>query len=98
MLAVTGWRIGFLVAPRPLAIELNKIHYHLMACPSTPAQMGVLAGLESSAGTRRMVREFRARRDLVVQLLGRIPGLSLVTPGGAFYAFPGSLGPARART
>ncbi len=88
MLATTGWRIGFLVAPRPLAIELNKIHYHIMACPSTPAQMGVLAGLASTAGTRRMVREFRARRDLVVRLLGKIPGMSLVSPGGAFYAFP----------
>lgn len=88
MLATTGWRIGFLVAPRALAVELNKIHYHIMACPSTPAQAAVLVGLGSNAPTRRMVREFRARRDLVVRLLSKIPGLSLVSPGGAFYAFP----------
>ncbi|MGP8078439.1 MAG: pyridoxal phosphate-dependent aminotransferase [Thermoplasmata archaeon] len=88
MLAMTGWRIGFLVAPRPLAVELNKMHYHLMACPSTPVQVAVLAGLESDGATRAMVREFRARRELVIRLLGRIPGMSLVPPSGAFYAFP----------
>ena len=48
----------------------------------------MLAGLKSSSATRRMVREFRSRRDLVVRLLSKIPGLSLVTPEGAFYAFP----------
>jgi len=87
-LAMTGWRIGFLVAPRPLAIELNKMHYHIMACPSTPAQAAVLVGLESDAATRKMVAEFRARRELVIKLLGKIPGFSLVPPSGAFYAFP----------
>ena len=87
-LAVTGWRIGFLVAPRSLAVELNKIHYHIMACPPTPTQVAVLAGLESDTATRRMVAEFRARRDLVVKLLGKIPGMSLAPPAGAFYAFP----------
>ena len=87
-LAMTGWRIGFLVAPRSLAIELNKIHYHIMACPPTPTQLAVLVGLESDAATRRMVAEFRARRALVVRLLAAVPGLSLVPPSGAFYAFP----------
>ena len=87
-LAMTGWRIGFLVAPRNLAVELNKLHYHIMACPPTPAQVAVLVGLASDGATRAMVKEFRARRDIVVRLLGRIPGLSLVPPMGAFYAFP----------
>ncbi len=87
-LAMTGWRIGFLVASRPLAVELNKMHYHLLACPPTPTQIAVLAGLESDAATRKMVAEFRARRALVVKLLSRIPGVSLVPPAGAFYAFP----------
>ncbi|MGB6500804.1 MAG: aminotransferase class I/II-fold pyridoxal phosphate-dependent enzyme [Thermoplasmata archaeon] len=87
-LAMTGWRIGFLVAPRPLAVELNKMHYHLMACPPTPAQLAVLVGLESNGATRKMVAEFRARREIVVRLLSKIPGLSVVPPSGAFYAFP----------
>ncbi|MCI4321168.1 MAG: aminotransferase class I/II-fold pyridoxal phosphate-dependent enzyme [Thermoplasmata archaeon] len=88
-LAMTGWRIGFLVAPRALAVEINKLHYHLMACPSTPAQAAVLAGLEhGGAETRAMVAEFRVRRGLISRALAKIPGVSLVPPAGAFYTFP----------
>ncbi len=88
-LAMTGWRLGFLVAPRPLAIELNKMHYHIVACPSTPAQAAVLEGLSSErSALARMVREFRVRRDLVVRRLRAMPGVSVVPPEGAFYAFP----------
>jgi aspartate aminotransferase len=87
--AMTGWRLGFLVAPRPLAVALNKIHYHIIACPSTPAQVAVLAGMDGGSSTLKgMVREFRARRDIVTKLLGEMPGVSLVPPEGAFYAFP----------
>ena len=86
---MTGWRIGFLVAPRALAPELNKVHYHIMACPPTPTQLAVLAALTNGdAATRAMVREFRARRTLVTRLLARMPGLDLVPPDGAFYVFP----------
>ncbi|HUI38407.1 MAG TPA: aminotransferase class I/II-fold pyridoxal phosphate-dependent enzyme, partial [Thermoplasmata archaeon] len=75
-LAMTGWRLGFIVAPAPLAIEINKLHYHMMACPSTPAQAGALAGLNAGLGaTHRMVDEFRARRGLVVRSLNSTPGL-----------------------
>lgn len=89
MLAMTGWRIGYLVASRSLALDLNKMHYHIMACPPTPAQVAVLAGISGSAkAVRAMVREFRSRRDLVVRRLGRIPGIAVVPPAGAFYAFP----------
>jgi aspartate aminotransferase len=88
-LAMTGWRLGFLVAPRALAVDINKIHYHLMACPSTPAQIAALAGLEAGPSvTRPMLDEFRRRRALVVRALNRIPGLTCVPPAGAFYAFP----------
>ena len=97
-LAMTGWRIGYLVAPRRLTPELNKVHYHIMACPSTPLQAAVLAGLEDGDGaTRAMVREFRARRDLVGRLLGTVPGLSAVRPAGAFYIFPSFTWPRSAR-
>jgi len=88
-LAATGWRIGFLLAPGPLAVEINKMHYHLMACPSTPVQYAVLAGYgKDFASTRAMTKEFRARRDIVARELGKMPGVSCVRPVGAFYAFP----------
>ncbi len=87
--AVTGWRLGFLLAPAPLAVELNKIHYHIMACPPTPAQVAIVAGFDAGhEATRKMVREFKVRRDLVTRLLRSIPGVSVVRPQGAFYAFP----------
>ena len=87
--AVTGWRLGFLVASKPMAVVLNKIHYHIMACPPTPAQVAILAGIEAGTGaTRAMVREFRARRTIVDRLLRAIPGVSVVPPAGAFYVFP----------
>lgn len=88
-LAATGWRIGFLLAAPNLAIEINKMHYYVMACPSTPVQHAVLAGYgKDLSATRMMVREFRARRDLVVRELGKMPGIDCVRPVGAFYAFP----------
>lgn len=87
--AITGWRLGFVVAPHPLAVEINKIHYHIVACPPTPAQVAVIAGLESDgAAQRAMVREFRARRALLTKGLDRVPGLRCFPPAGAFYAFP----------
>ncbi len=89
MFAMTGWRLGFLLAPRPLAAEINKVHYHMVACPSTPAQTAVLVGLDTVHETAgAMLAEFRARRSMVLQALGRMPGLHCVPPAGAFYAFP----------
>jgi aspartate aminotransferase len=88
--AVTGWRLGFIVAPRALAPDLNKVHYHLMACPATPAQVAILAGLnEVPDAAARMMKEFRVRRKLILRSLNSIPGIRCVPPAGAFYAFPG---------
>jgi aspartate aminotransferase len=89
MFAMTGWRLGFLVAPRSLAVEINKVHYHMVACPSTPAQAAVLAGLGAvREATAAMRTEFHARRELVVRELNGMSGLRCVPPAGAFYAFP----------
>ncbi|MFI5418182.1 MAG: pyridoxal phosphate-dependent aminotransferase [Candidatus Lutacidiplasmatales archaeon] len=89
LFAMTGWRLGFIVAPRALAVDLNKIHYHLIACPSTPVQAAVLAGLSTELPeTQEMLKEFRTRRALVVRALNRTPGMKCVPPAGAFYAFP----------
>jgi aspartate aminotransferase len=89
MFAMTGWRLGFIVAPPPIAAEINKIHYHLIACPSTPAQIAVLAGLRAGPEiSSAMLAEFRARREMIGTGLNAIPGLRCAVPGGAFYAFP----------
>lgn len=97
MFAMTGWRLGFIVAPRPLSVEINKVHYHMVACPSTPAQAAVLAGLGAvHEATSAMRAEFRARREIVIREINSMPGLRCVPPAGAFYAFPRFSWPATA--
>ena len=86
-LAMTGWRIGFLVAPRALAVEINKMHYHMMACPSTPAQAAVLVGLEDGGAATLGDGRRVPRSGLIAKGLANTPGVTVVPPG-AFYAFP----------
>jgi aspartate aminotransferase len=89
ILAMTGWRLGYLVASEAAVVEANKIHYHMMACPPTPSQLAALTGLrEAQDAIHAMAKEFRARRDLILRLLSAIPGIHCVRPEGAFYAFP----------
>jgi len=87
--AMTGWRIGYLVAPLDLVKTMAKIHYYIVACPPTPIQHGALAGLKGPQDfVTQMVKEFHRRRDIVVDALNRIQGLHCLRPKGAFYAFP----------
>jgi len=89
LFAMTGWRIGYLVAPPDLVPTISKIHYYLIACPSTPVQSAVLAGLRGPQDSvTRMVKEFARRRELIVTALNKIKGFHCLSPKGAFYAFP----------
>ena len=87
--AMTGWRLGYLSAPPEMIKQMAKIHYYMVACPSTPAQYAVLEGLRGpKTYLEEMVAEFKTRRDLIVRLLSKIPGFRCLKPKGAFYAFP----------
>jgi len=87
--AMTGWRLGWLVAPPYMLKPISKLQSHSLTCAVSFAQVG---GLEALTGpqdsVRGMVEEFRARRDLVCDLLDEIPSLSCSRPKGAFYVFP----------
>ena len=87
--AMTGWRMGWLIAPKPLFKAVNKIQQHSITHVTMFAQYGGLAAL---AGPQEpadaMVKEFKERRDLVMKLIGEIPQLRCDVPKGAFYAFP----------
>ncbi len=87
--AMTGWRLGYGVMPEPLAEEVTKLQVNSNSCTNAATQY---AGLEALAGpqdsVKRMLAEFRARRDLIVSGLNALPGVECVTPQGAFYAFP----------
>jgi aspartate/methionine/tyrosine aminotransferase len=87
--AMTGWRVGYAVGP-PHAIDaINRVHLYTVSCANSFAQKGAVAALDGSqADVERMRRTYRQRRDVVVSLLRDIPGVTTLTPPGAFYVFP----------
>ncbi|WP_461202581.1 aminotransferase [Anoxybacillus sp. TBDG-1] len=86
--AMTGWRLGFIAAPRELATAMLKIHQYTMMCAPTMAQYAAIEALQNGAGdVEEMRKSYRQRRNFFVQSLNEI-GLSCHIPGGAFYAFP----------
>ena len=86
--AMTGWRLGYGVMPA-LAAHVARLMTNSNSCTATFTQK---AGIEAITGpqdaTRRMVREFQRRRDVIVDGLNAIPGISCKRPLGAFYVFP----------
>jgi len=87
--AMTGWRIGYLAAPEPVAKAISSFQSHTTSNPTTAAQYAAEAALRSDQDcVERMRQAFQARRDAVHRRLAGIPGLTCVRPTGAFYAFP----------
>ncbi len=87
--SMTGWRLGWLVAPKPLFKEISKVQEHTITCATAFAQKaGVVALRGPTEPLTKMVGEFRARRDLICAELGRIDRASTFRPAGAFYVFP----------
>jgi aspartate aminotransferase len=87
--AMTGWRLGFGVLPEPLVEPVTRLIINSVSCTSAFSQYAAKAALEGPwEPVERMVAEFQARRDLIVDGLNQIPGLSCQTPHGAFYVFP----------
>ncbi|MBS7382582.1 MAG: aminotransferase class I/II-fold pyridoxal phosphate-dependent enzyme [Candidatus Methanomethylophilaceae archaeon] len=89
MMAVTGWRLGFLMANDDVMEDLIKMQYHVCASPNMPAMYGVLNALPTIDDYLVKAREtFRKRRDLIVKRINEIDGMEIIPPKGAFYAFP----------
>ncbi|HNI42346.1 MAG TPA: aminotransferase class I/II-fold pyridoxal phosphate-dependent enzyme, partial [Methanoregulaceae archaeon] len=86
--AMTGWRIGYLCAPKEICDAALKIHQYVMLCAPAMGQVAALEGLRRGEEEKnKMVQEYRVRRNLFVDGLNRI-GLPCHVPEGAFYAFP----------
>jgi aspartate aminotransferase len=87
--AMTGWRLGYVVAPPPVADHVARLVVNSASCTAAFTQR---AGLAALAGpkepTRRMVEEFRRRRAVMVDGLNSVRGFRCASPRGAFYAFP----------
>jgi aspartate aminotransferase len=87
--AMTGWRIGFALAPKPIIDAMMKLQSHTTSNPTSIAQKGAieaLRGPQESIGI--MLAEYRKRRDFVVKRLRAIQGVKITEPRGAFYAYP----------
>jgi len=86
--SMTGWRIGYLVAPEPFMGFLRKLVLNSVNGVSTPTQYAALAAITQDPRFFDSIREeYRRRRDLLVSAF-REAGFSCLTPPGAFYAFP----------
>jgi aspartate/methionine/tyrosine aminotransferase len=87
--AMTGWRLGFAVAPKPVADMMSKFMTNCNSCTASFTQMAGIAAVRGPQDDAdRMVAEFRRRRDLIVDGLNAIPRISCLKPSGAFYVFP----------
>jgi aspartate aminotransferase len=89
--AMTGWRLGYAVAPKALAAKLDQLMINSSSCAAGFTQMAAIEALsapESEHAVARMVKVFEHRRNLVVDGLNEIPGMRCGRPQGSFYVFP----------
>jgi aspartate aminotransferase len=87
--AMTGWRVGYIAAPKWIADGCNKVQGQVTSANCSIAQRAALAAITGDiVPTQKMVEEYRKRRDIVYSLLKEIPGVKANYPQGAFYFFP----------
>ena len=87
--AMTGWRLGYAVVPKELVDPIVKLIVNSVSCtPAFIQHAGIAALTGPQDSVPVMVEEFRRRRDLIVSGLNSIPGISCLSPRGAFYVFP----------
>ena len=87
--AMTGWRIGFALAPKPLIDAMMKLQSHTTSNPTSISQKAAIEALRGPQDSiPLMLAEYRKRRDFVVQRLRSISGVKIAEPKGAFYAYP----------
>ena len=87
--AMTGWRVGYIAAPKWIADGCNKVQGQITSANSSIAQRAALAAITGDQQpTLKMVDAYKERREIVFQLLKEIPGVKANYPEGAFYFFP----------
>ena len=87
--AMTGWRMGWSIWPDQLYDKVRKLAVNCWSCVNAPSQYAGIAAIDGPQDdVARMMRAFDRRRKVVVEGLNALPGISCITPKGAFYAFP----------
>ncbi len=87
--AMTGWRIGYIIAEKKLSATLRNLHYYATLCPNAISQKAAYAALTGPQDcVQEMVTEYNRRRRYVLSEFDKIKKLRCATPKGAFYVFP----------
>jgi len=87
--AMTGWRVGYVVAPKPFIDEMEKLMEHMVSGVTAVAQRAALAAITGcQACVAEMVRAYERRRKIIYEGLNAIDGASCLLPESTFYAFP----------
>jgi aspartate aminotransferase len=89
--AMTGWRLGYIVLPKWMFKGINKFQQHGITCCSSFIQKAGVVALKSKkseTSIKKMLKEFKKRRDYIVPALNKLPGFKCKVPKGTFYAFP----------
>jgi len=86
--AMTGWRLGYVITPKHLTEPLQLVLNLITACPSSFIQVGGIEALRNgSSAVKRMVEQYAARREIVIEEVSKMNGVHMVRPRGAFYGF-----------
>lgn len=87
--AMTGWRIGYIVANKEIIDAVKKVHHPINICANSISQKAALAALTGPQDcVKEMINEFNKRRKYIIRSLGSIKGIKCSIPRGAFYVFP----------
>lgn len=87
--AMTGWRVGYVVANGQITAGLRRIHSYAVSCVSPILQKAAFTALTASQDcVKQMVKEYKERRDIVVEAVNNISGFQCAKPKGTFYLFP----------
>jgi aspartate aminotransferase len=87
--AMTGWRLGYLGAPKAIALACDKVQGQFTSATCSITQRATIAAMNADPSVlKEMIAAFESRRNLVLSGLRKIPGLKVNNPEGAFYVFP----------
>lgn len=85
---MTGWRVGYAAGPEEIIGSITKLQENVAACAAMPCQYAALEALQGSSDYKQyMVKQYKQRRDVIVERINKIPGMSCRKPKGTFYAF-----------
>jgi aspartate/methionine/tyrosine aminotransferase len=95
--AMTGWRLGAAVGPKPIIDVITTLNVNIESCPNHFVQYGAVAALtDEQSGPREMMATLKGRRDVALAILNATPGIHCLTPETTFYLYPNVTGAVKA--